>query len=221
MTSEQEKRDLVLAAFCTQPPILWTDDKLFTIQAIHDHQNVRVYSRRKEDIPVELRTAFRRQKPPSVMVWAGVTSDGRKTPLIFIEEGVKIDQAVYLELLSKKVLPWIQDEFQDKPICFQQDEAPSHTAKLVQQYCQDVFPDFWGKEIWPPSSPDLNPMDFGMWSISERKACAKSVPNVETLKRNLIKKWDEISAEDVRAVTDSAASRLRAVVAARDGYFEE
>jgi len=47
------------------------------------------------------------------------------------------------------------------------------------------------------------------------------VPNVETLKRNLIKAWDEISAEDVRAVTDSAASRFRAVVAARSGYFEE
>jgi len=47
------------------------------------------------------------------------------------------------------------------------------------------------------------------------------VPNVETLKRNLINALDEISAEDVSAVTDSTASRFRAVVAARGGYFEE
>ncbi|QQP38277.1 Uncharacterized protein FKW44_018813 [Caligus rogercresseyi] len=28
------------------------------------------------------------------MDWAGVTSDGKKAPIIFVEEGVKIDQAV-------------------------------------------------------------------------------------------------------------------------------
>ena len=65
------------------------------VQAIHNHQNDRVCARQKENIPVELSTAFRRQKPPSVMVWVGVTMDRRKTPLVFIEEGVKIDQAVY------------------------------------------------------------------------------------------------------------------------------
>ncbi|QQP35199.1 Hypothetical protein FKW44_023357 [Caligus rogercresseyi] len=26
------------------------------------------------------------------MVWAGVTSDGKKAPIIFVEEGVKIDR---------------------------------------------------------------------------------------------------------------------------------
>ena len=36
------------------------------------------------------------------MVWAGITSDGKKMPLIFIEEGVKIDTAIYLHLLSVK-----------------------------------------------------------------------------------------------------------------------
>eukprot|EP00095_Tigriopus_kingsejongensis_P001171 maker-scaffold415_size178368-snap-gene-0.24 protein:Tk01171 transcript:maker-scaffold415_size178368-snap-gene-0.24-mRNA-1 annotation:"hypothetical protein Y032_0655g1201" len=81
------------------PPVLWTDEKVFTVQAIHNSQNDRVLARRKTDIPVELRTSFRRQKPPSVMVWAGVTTNGKKTPLIFIEEGVKVNQAVYLHLL--------------------------------------------------------------------------------------------------------------------------
>jgi hypothetical protein len=38
-------------------------------------QNDRVCARQKENIPVELCTVFRRQKPPSVMVWVGMTMD--------------------------------------------------------------------------------------------------------------------------------------------------
>ena len=91
----------------TQPPVLWTDEKLFTVQAIHNTQNDRIWAKNKESIPVELRTSFRRQKPASVMVWAGVTSSGLKTPLIFIEEGVKVNQHVYLRMLKDKVVLWM------------------------------------------------------------------------------------------------------------------
>ena len=66
------------------------DEKIFTIQAIHNSQNDRIWIESKDSVPFERRTSFRRQKPASVMVWAGVTSTGLKTPLIFIEAGVKI-----------------------------------------------------------------------------------------------------------------------------------
>ena len=38
----------------TQPTILWTDEKLFTIQAIHNPQNDRIWTKNKESVPVEL-----------------------------------------------------------------------------------------------------------------------------------------------------------------------
>ena len=41
------------------------------------------------------------------MVWAGVASTGEKTPLFFIEEGVKVNQHVYVELLRNKLVPWV------------------------------------------------------------------------------------------------------------------
>ena len=69
----------------TQPPVLWTDEKLLTIQAVHNPQNDRIYAVNKSDIPLSDRLMFRRQKPASVMVWAEVTSTGERTPLIFIE----------------------------------------------------------------------------------------------------------------------------------------
>jgi inhibitor of nuclear factor kappa-B kinase subunit alpha len=146
----------------TSSPVLWTDEKLFTVQAIYNPQNDRVYSKSKEDVGIEVLSALRCQKPAGVMVWAGITTDGRKTPLVFLEEGVKVDTGVYLNLLMEYVLPWVEKEYQGAPLVFQQDGAPSHTSKLVQEFCKDLFFDFWPKDLWPPSSPDLNPMDFAI-----------------------------------------------------------
>lgn len=205
---------------CTQPPVLWTDEKLFTVQAVHNTQNDRIWARNVKDIPEERRISFHRQKPASVMVWAGVTSCGLKTPLFFIEEGVKINQHVYLDLLRDKVLPWVESNLRAKGVTLQQDGATSHTAKMVQAFCKEHFKGFWPKELWPPSSPDLNPMDFGIWSILERKACATNHKGLESLKRALVKCWDEISSETVRATCSQVPSRLRSVIRAKGGYFE-
>ena len=52
-----------------------------------------------------MRLTFQRQKPVSVMVWGGVTATGLKTPLVFIDEGVKINKDTYLKLLKENLLP--------------------------------------------------------------------------------------------------------------------
>jgi hypothetical protein len=41
--------------------------------------------------------------------------------------------------------------------------APSHTANIVQRWCEDNLTDFIPKDEWPPSSPDLNPLYFSIW----------------------------------------------------------
>ena len=92
----------------TWPQVLWTDEKLFTVQAINNSQNDRIWIESKDSVPFEDQTLFRRQKPASVMVWAGVTSTGLKTHLIFIETGVKINQHAYLKMLKSKVVPWVK-----------------------------------------------------------------------------------------------------------------
>ena len=205
---------------CMQPPVLWTDEKLFTVQAVHNAQNDRVWARNVKDIPEEHRISFRCQKLASVMVWAGVTSCGLKTPLIFIKEGVKINQHVYLGLLRDQVVPWVQSTIGDSGLTLQQDGATSHSAKMVQSFCKEHFKGFWPKDLWPPSSPYLNPMDFGIWSILEQKACAITHKSVDLLKRALVKSWDEICEETVCATCSQVSSRLRRLIWVKGGYFE-
>ena len=159
-----------------QPSVLWTDKMLFTVQAIHNHQNYRIYAVNKEDIPMNERIAYKRQKPACVMVWAGVTSTGEKAPLIFIEEWVKINQHVYV-FLKEQLVPWINAISKESGITLQQDGATFHTANLVQEWGNRNMAGFGTRELWPPSSPDFNPMDFAVWNILESNACS-SYPQV-------------------------------------------
>ena len=59
------------------------------------------------------------------------------------------------------------------------------------------------QEFWPPSSPDLNPMDFSIWSILEKKACASSHSNAKALKRSLEKEWEKILQSTICAAVES------------------
>ena len=61
-------------------------------------------------------------------------------------------------------------------------EAKNIWARIVQQWCQDNFQRFWPERFRPPSSPDLNVMDFFMWGILTMKACEKPHANVKSLK---------------------------------------
>lgn len=205
----------------TTGPVMYTDEKLFDAEAAHNAQNQRALSKDLSSIDPKDRIVTRTQKPTSVMVWAGVTSDGRKTPLLFIEQGVKVNQFNYKALLEEEVLPWVKENYGEGPYTFSQDGAPSHTSRLVQAWCRENFSGFWDKDLWPPSSPDINPMDFSIRSILESRACAKPHANREALKRSLEREWAKISEETVRAACAQVKRRLEALIRAKGGHFEQ
>ena len=60
--------------------IIWSDEKIFTVEARANSQNDRILSRSPEDVPFGDRAVFHRQKPAGVMEWAAVASNGSKSP---------------------------------------------------------------------------------------------------------------------------------------------
>ena len=123
-------------------------------------------------------------------------------------------------MLKNRVLPWINLLPGNQAVTLQQDGATAHTVKMVQAWCKDNFKSFWSKELWPPSSPDLNLMDFGIWSILERKTCAVSHSNVEKLKKKLKESWVKIKSETIRAMCDQVISCLCCVIIEKGRYIE-
>jgi transposase len=167
--------------------ILFTDEKLFTVVEVFNHQNTRIWSPNAKSIPEDLLHVTRSQKPASVMVWGGITSSG-KTPLIFIEKGVKINGMIYRqEILEKVVKPWAQGHFKDRHWVFQQDNAPAHRAKDTQAWIMHRFPALIKAAEWPPYSCDLNPLDYSVWRILEQKVCSIKHSSIESLKQHLEK----------------------------------
>jgi len=73
---------------------------------------------------------------------------------------------------------------------------------------------------WPPYSPDLNPLDYSVWSVLEAKASAKRHNNPEQLKRSLMAAWEEIDEDYLRATIDDFPKRLKACIEAKGGHFE-
>ena len=58
-----------------------------------------------------LRLAIRTQAPAMVMVWVAITADGR-SPLIFIDRGVKTNAEYYREnMLEDALKPWASKHF--------------------------------------------------------------------------------------------------------------
>lgn len=83
--------------------ILFSDEKIFTIEQAYNSQNDRIWS--LEAPTQEERIVSRKQKPKSVMIWAGVTHNG-KTPLVFVDDNMKINKESYRAILETKLLLW-------------------------------------------------------------------------------------------------------------------
>lgn len=199
---------------------IWSDEKMFTVQAVTNIQNDRVYAADARDLPEGSRAHYCRQKPAGVMVWAAVASNGTKSPLIFIEEGVKVNSQVYIKMLKDKVLPWVTGAFGNCYI-FTQDGAPAHTSNVTQAWCRQHFSGFWDKNMWPPSSPDINPMDFAVWSILEREVSKISYSSVAALKQALVAAWSSLPEETVQRSCQAVEPRLKAMIKAKGGHIEK
>ena len=85
------------------------------------------------------------------------------TGLVFVEPEVKINGQYYRDvLLSQELLPAIR-EIAGDVFVFQQDGAPAHRARETVEFLRRDTPDFIAPDLWPPNSPDLNPVDYKIW----------------------------------------------------------
>ena len=195
--------------------VLFTDEKIFTVQRAHNRQNDRQLLKLGAQRYAAAKIIARSHFPSSVMVWGGICASG-KTPLVFIDRNVKINAASYQkDVLTDVLYPWKMEHFGGKEFILQQDWAPAHSARTTISVCEQLFPGFWGKDVWPSNSPDLNPMDYSVWSILENKLSRIRIKSKEHLKTVLKQAWDEISVEDCATIVGNFPRRLKQCIASK------
>lgn len=202
------------------PNIVFSDEKNFTIEQFVNKQNDRVWLTERSYENLNSRLATRRQAPAQVMVWAAVTANFRG-PLVFLDKGVKVNAAVYREkVLEGSLKPWARKTFGSDTWTFQQDSAPSHKARVNQEWLKNNVPVFISAKQWMPYSPDANPMDFSIWGILQAKVATKKYESVDMLKKAIVREWNRIPQAHVRAACNSFIGRLEAIIKRKGGHIE-
>jgi len=72
---------------------------------------------------------------------------------------------------------------------FQQDSAPAHRAQETVALLSRETPDYILSWLWPPNSPDLNLVDYHVWSVLEQRVYRTRIRDISHLKTRLVEVW--------------------------------
>lgn len=141
--------------------VIYSDEATFRTDGHVNRWNCRIWDyERPADFIVESN-----QSAKSVTVWAGMSKDQLYGPYFFPST---VTGDSYRAIISEMFIPDIVERLGSiAEVCFQQDGAPAHTAKLTMEFLKSQF----GNNVisrnfqheWPPRSPDLTPCDFYLW----------------------------------------------------------
>lgn len=125
-----------------------------------------------------------------------------------------------LPLLLESVAPEVQED-----MWLQNDGCPAHYAVRVREHLNTAYPNRWigrlGPILWPPRSPDLNPLDFFYWGCLKEKVYKEQITSIDHLRTRIQTAAREISESGfTRRLKRSFIRRCRACIAANGGHFE-
>ena len=159
--------------------VVWTDEAIFKLNGQvrtnllrywGDGSNNKIYPRRRSTDGIMVSIGVWRYG----LIGPFFPKDLPKLPITDVDKcknrGKKftVDSKKYLQLLQigylpelYKQLPLADPDMKDD-IWFQLDGASIHTAKIIKEYLEKIFPNRWignkGPIPWPPNSPDLTPL---------------------------------------------------------------
>ena len=104
---------------------------------------------------------------------------------------------------------------------FQQDSAPAHCAYDTVEMLRLNTPAFIPPTLWPPNSPDLNPVDYKIWGVLQNRVYRTRIRDVDHLKERLVEEWTQFDQKIIDGSINQWRKRLRACVSADGGHFEQ
>lgn len=190
-----------------------SDEAYFYLSGGHNIQNDRIWA---EFQPNEiLEQPLFDQK---IMVWCAFSAGYVYGPYFFTET---VKWGNYLAML--KTFFWnIHSHVKNhQSYYFQQDGAPPHRKKEVQDWLKSKFGDkFIEASRWPPRSPDLNPCDFSLWGEMKARVYDPKPTNLDQLRKNIEREFEIFKKKDLNSIFANLKKRLDLVIQENGGYIE-
>lgn len=148
--------------------VLFTDEASFSSTSILNRQNVRIWAYQNPHAMLQRV----QQGRFAINVWAGIINNSYIGPVYL---PLRLTSAHYLTFLRHDLvhrLRQIIPRERRNRVYFMHDGAPPHFGRQVRAFLHEFFGTRWigrrpASHLWPPRSPDLNPLDFFLLGSSE------------------------------------------------------
>ena len=203
---------------------LFSDEKIFKVTQLLNVQNDRTYAPsvyKKSTIENKRLYVERSGFPMSLMVSVAVSKVG-KSSIFFVEPGAKVNGAYYREKLLASMIPEMDRLTGYQPYVFMRDGTRSHTANETVRFLnQQRYLTLLQPNMWPPNSPDLNPVDYCVWSVLERNVYRGRFENTIELKEAILQEWEALPQAVINKAINGFQSRMRLVIAENGQHIEK
>lgn len=201
--------------------ILFTDEAGFTRDGIINSHNLHFWNDENPHAIIQ----NKHQQRFMVNVWAGIIGSNLIGPFVLEE---RLNGQIYLQFLQQNLNNLLDDVPIDRrmQMWYMHDGAPPHFNRIVRQHLTNVFGPRWigrgGPVLWPPRSPDLNPLDFYFWGHLKEVVYSTPVNTREELLARITQHSNEVrnNAGILFAVQRENIRRLRKCIEVRGAHIE-
>lgn len=200
--------------------VLWSDettckkDGYLNLHNLHSWSNENPHLMRQDKSQYQFK----------INLWTGILNGKIIGP---IELQGNLDGNSYLNFLQNG----LPELLEDVPLSnlqnmwYQNDGCPAHYARPVREYLNQEYPGRWigrlGPILWPPRSPDLNPLDFFYWGCIKDRIYSKPITTLGDLRQKIDEAAHHINGRRyARRIKRSFLRRCRACINAGGKQFE-
>lgn len=211
--------------------VIWTDECMLSVGPHINRQNDGRWLKRGEQLDEEwgIQTS---QHYETAHCFVALHSNIGVIGPYFVEEfsvnqRKTLDSDSYIKMLTEIIVPELREKLGDSfnTSWYMQDGASCHTSAKTISYLKSVFgsriiSQNTDKLIWPPHSPDLNPLDYWFWATIRELIFHHNPKNKAQLKIIADQVCKRITATQVSKAIGDFEIRIRAVKELRGAHFE-
>lgn len=141
-------------------------------------------------------------------------------PPNFFPYGARVNAFAYTEALNTVVRPCITAIARGRLHLFQHDFAAFATGHTPQEWMAETLHDHVTPNMWPPSSSDINPMDYSVRGLAGRGSNKRAHNTIAVLREAVVNAMANISKVRPTIVCSQSRQSVEVVSGADDNFFE-